>query len=322
MRTIFNILSILFVIISLYIVKDDLSVAYNKARRFAKTHSLSDISNLNQKIQDLKEQSDLFKSSNIQSVAGENLKDNDSTANPGPLVVKSDVLTGDIDSVSITKDDLIRATNRHRVSNSLKPFTENNKLNISSSMKVDDMIAKQYFEHISPTGVGVSDLGDQVGYEYIIIGENLALGNFKDGDSVLTAWMNSPGHRANILNTHYSEIGISIKKGIYEGNEVFVAVQHFGLPRSACPQIDSVLKGSINISQNNANNISNDLKKRKEVIDSGAIFEGFTKDEQIKIYNDIVANYNNLVVELKTKINKYNQQVSDFNNCLAEASAH
>jgi uncharacterized protein YkwD len=48
--------------------------------------------------------------------------------------------------------------------------------------------------------VGVGDLSKEVGYGYILIGENLALGNFKDEESWWKAWMDSPGHRANIFN--------------------------------------------------------------------------------------------------------------------------
>ena len=65
----------------------------------------------------------------------------------------------------------------------------------------------------------------------------------------MTAWMNSPGHRANILNPHFQEIGVAVGKGMYEGHETWIAVQSFGMPLSACPASDANLK--IKIDANN-----------------------------------------------------------------------
>jgi len=58
-----------------------------------------------------------------------------------------------------------------------------------------------YFAYNSPSGVGVDDLAGNFGYKFIAIGENLALGNFENDEVLLQGWMNSPGHRENILNT-------------------------------------------------------------------------------------------------------------------------
>lgn len=242
---------------------------------------------------------------------------------PGPLKVLDKVITGNIDSTTLQKTKVIEWTNINRMEVSgLKPLVENSNLNISAQKKVADMFAKQYFEHDSPTGVGVGDLGDKVGYEYIIIGENLALGNFKDEKSLLDAWMASPGHKANILNTHYTEIGVAVGHGKFNGQDTWLAVQHFGLPRSACPSIDKILKGKIELEQITLAKMSEDLAKRRTQISQGGIYDGMTNNEQIKAYNDLVVKYNELVKEGKINITKYNNQVRAFNNCIAESQAN
>src|SRR6185369_15716694 len=117
----------------------------------------------------------------------------------------------------------------------LPALKENALLDKAAKKKLDDMFAQQYFEHINPQGKGPSDLAKSVGYDYIAIGENLALGNFKNDAELVQAWMDSPGHRANILNKQYTEIGVAVGQGTYEGKKTWLAVQEFGRPTSSCP---------------------------------------------------------------------------------------
>ncbi len=234
---------------------------------------------------------------------------------PGALrVVVDDIINGNI---KLSGSNIIKFTNKYRNENgALAPLSENQKLNISAENKLQDMFNGQYFEHISPSGVAVGDLGDQVGYEYILIGENLALGNFKDDLALVDAWMASPGHRANILNEHYTEIGVAVGKGVFEGKSVWISVQHFGTPRSVCPPVDQVLYGIIDINQNQIKIMEDSLALSKEKIDKMAIFEGNTYFEQVKQYNSFIEIYNKLIAETKEKIIDYNNQVRDFNLCL------
>ena len=129
-------------------------------------------------------------------------------------------------SGNLAIQSVIDATNNERVKAKLLPFEVNSKLAASAKIKVEDMITRQYFEHEAPTGEGIAELGKKVGYNYIIIGENLALGNFASADDLLLAWMNSPGHRANILNDKYQELGIYVAEGLYKDKKVWFAVQH------------------------------------------------------------------------------------------------
>ncbi len=293
---------VLLIILALYVARDELTPLYKKFASYLginiKGGELSD--NIIIKSDKV---SSLFKSVNA----------------PGALRV-TDGLTS-TNKVKLQVSEVISLTNKNRADNgNHPPLKENKKLDKSAQMKVDDMFTKQYFEHVSPSGVGVSDLGDKVSYEYIIIGENLALGNFKDAESLLSAWMASPGHRANILNDKYTEIGVAVGRGQFRGEDTWIAVQHFGLPRSACPSIDEVLHGTIEVDQNKIKDMEEDLGIRHERIENGSIYEGKTTNEQINEYNVLVEQYNKLILNLKQKIGEYNSGVRAFNDCLSSKS--
>ena len=213
---------------------------------------------------------------------------------PGALVVPDSFLTYDTKSINLSSKDIIDITNKQRTLNGNLPILkENSKLDFSAEKKLQDMFVKGYFEHTSPDGVGVGDLADQIDYEYIVIGENLALGNFKNDQALVDAWMASPGHRANILNKRYIDIGVSVGKGIYNGKSVWMAVQHFGLPKSACPSIDQVLKGVIDLDQKDIKAMEIDMASRRAIIDSEiAKKEGVMTNSQIDNYNTLVKEYN------------------------------
>ncbi|MDP3997281.1 MAG: CAP domain-containing protein, partial [bacterium] len=133
----------------------------------------------------------------------------------------------------LTSAGILRATNLHRGENNVAALTANTVLDKAAQAKLADMFAKQYFEHVSPDGAGPGDVVENAGYQFIRVGENLALGNFADDTELVQAWMDSPGHRANILYSGFSQIGIATTRGTYEGQQVWIAVQEFGLPLSA-----------------------------------------------------------------------------------------
>lgn len=303
---------ILFLII-IFFTKDDIRSFYTHGAAYFK-NKLETISNND--------------SNNLLSIT-KNAKSNDTSKvsikdlsikaqTPGPLKVFTDLINpNSTDKIKLSSTNVINLTNQNRKENgNLSPLKENAKLDISAKEKLQDMFAQQYFEHVSPNGVSVVDLGNQVGYEYITIGENLAIGNFSDDKALVDAWMASPGHRANILNKHYTEIGVAVGKGVYQGKSVWMAVQHFGLPKSICPSVDEVLHGSIDIDQANIKSMEADLSIRKQYIDSGAVHEGMTTSEQINKYNELITLHNQLVITVKEKISKYNKEVQDFNACI------
>lgn len=217
-------------------------------------------------------------------------------------------------TLALSVSGTIRETNLRRNQNSLPSLSENAKLDAAAKLRLEDMFAKQYFEHVSPTGESVTDSAKTVGYEYIIIGENLALGNFIDDKDLVDAWMNSPGHRANILNTKYTEIGVALRKGTYEGRTTLIAVQVFGKPLSSCPAVDANLKSQIDALNSELEIMQKDLEARKADIDStNPHTPGYNK--KVDEYNALVASYNLKVQQLKQMVADYNAQIVNFNTC-------
>lgn len=305
MRKLAHTLITIFVIFSLFVIKDDLKIVYGKVLSYIeenkKEFKITDFQNF---LNDIKLPQNLVENSLDSKIS-----------TPGPLKV-SDVLL-DSSKKNLTISGVIQETNRNRVEfGNLPPLIENQKLNISAEQKMNDMFSKQYFEHISPIGEGVDDVIKSINYEYILVGENLAMGIFRDNKDLVEAWMASPGHRANILNDKYLEIGVAVGYGDFEGKNVWLAVQHFGVPRDVCPEVDNVLKGIIDLDQKNINQMITNLTQKYNNIESGAVVEGKTTTEQIITYNDLVKKYNKIISELKEKISTYNNQVRTFNECL------
>ena len=182
------------------------------------------------------------------------------------------------------------------------------------------MFAKQYFAHVSPTGIGPGDLAKQVSYAYVIVGENLALGDFGSDEKLVDAWMNSPGHRANILNRYYQEIGVAVGKGIYEGRETWLAVQSFGMPLSACPSINAQIKMQIDSNNIQIANLRSQLDAKKAQIDSTPTSDP-NYNTYVSEFNALVSEYNNIVVSNKALILTYNAEVQAYNNCVNSVGA-
>ncbi len=121
-------------------------------------------------------------------------------------------------------------TNQDREGYQLGTLKYNMMLEAAARKKAQDMIAKSYFAHTSPEGKKPWDWIKEAGYNYEYAGENLAI-NFSDSIDVHKAWMNSPGHRANILNKNYTEVGIATTKTFVNGKESILVVQMFGQPK-------------------------------------------------------------------------------------------
>lgn len=215
----------------------------------------------------------------------------------------------------LTRSGVIKWTNVQRENYGLPPFEENMNLDISAMAKVEDMFDGQYFAHISSSGLGVSDLAESAGYKFIVIGENLAMGNFENDEALVQAWIDSPGHRENILNANYQEIGVAVVKGVFEDKVTWLAVQHFAMPLSACPQPDATLKAEILANQIQIEELQQSLELLRIEIQNTRPRRGFEYAQKIEQYNNLVAQYNALVQETEVLINKYNSQVKLFNDC-------
>ena len=232
---------------------------------------------------------------------------------PPPLVLPG---TSSSSNGTLTSEGVISLTNDQRVDNGDKVLTENATLDEEALAKADDIFKQQYFEHVNPEGVGPDGLASQYGYQYVTIGENLALGNFASNNDLITAWMNSPGHRANILNSKFEEMGAATLEGQYQGREVWVGVQEFGEPLSACPAISASLQAKINTEKDSVDQYENKLQAEKTQIDDANPSSGDQYDAEVDQYNEDIAAYNAMVAALKADISQYNGEVDSFNSCV------
>jgi hypothetical protein len=132
-------------------------------------------------------------------------------------------------SSAITAENVVSLTNSSRSEFEISPLKLSTKLSLAAQNKANDMAEKGYFAHNTPDGKTPWSFIQGVGYHYLSAGENLAV-DFTQAEAMDVAWMNSPGHRANILNKSFQEIGIGIASGEFQGHKTTFVVQMFGAP--------------------------------------------------------------------------------------------
>lgn len=131
------------------------------------------------------------------------------------------------------QDQVLRLVNEQRAQAGLEPLALNAVLEQQAADYACELIDFDFFDHVNPvTGSTLVDRAEAAGYDYLVIGENLAAGQ-RSPQEVVDAWMNSEGHRANILDPRYTEIGIAVRLG---GSYGIYWVQEFGRP---APQINA-----------------------------------------------------------------------------------
>ncbi len=139
---------------------------------------------------------------------------------------------------NVTVADLLNETNAKRAENGLGDLVLNQQLSDAAVAKGTDMFKGQYWAHTSPTGKDPWSFITAAGYRYLFAGENLAR-DFGDSHSIVEAWMQSPSHRDNLLNSRYKEIGFGVVNGKYGNYETTIVVQMFGTRSSGTPSVDA-----------------------------------------------------------------------------------
>ncbi|MBI5466254.1 MAG: hypothetical protein HY974_03120 [Candidatus Kerfeldbacteria bacterium] len=139
-------------------------------------------------------------------------------------------------SSSITSQNIVDLTNQTRKNLNLRELAVNAKLAQAAEAKAEDIITNQYFSHTSPSGVTPWDWLGQAGYDYLYAGENLAV-HYTSAEAVAEGWLASPTHRANIVSPRYTEIGVGVLSGSFEGADSTIVVQMFGQPVSAAEPV-------------------------------------------------------------------------------------
>lgn len=130
--------------------------------------------------------------------------------------------------VSEFEREVVNLTNEERRQHGLDPLELNEELSKVAKEKSRDMHENQYFDHQSPTYGSPFTMMNEFGFDYAAAGENIAAGQVSP-EEVVEAWMNSEGHRANILNDAYDEIAVGYLDS--DGEYVTYWTQMFYTPK-------------------------------------------------------------------------------------------
>jgi len=218
-------------------------------------------------------------------------------------------------------------TNQERNQFAENPLTRSEVLDQAAKLKAEDMAKNSYFAHYSPDGVSPWHWFQEVGYTYAYAGENLAV-HFNDSKMVVDAWMNSPTHKANIINDKYTEIGIGTAKGVYDGYETVFVVQLFGTPaigatKASLPPValnTNNNPSSGEVGENSNSEIlgvssSGNEKSVKEGKSKGEKSTTFTEEEFLPIEAKVKSEETNTLlseVEILTQAESKNEAIEHF----------
>lgn len=132
----------------------------------------------------------------------------------------------------ITATELLDDANHERAARHVAPLKYNEQLATAAALKAHDMLRQQYWSHTAPNGTTPWQWFRDAGYQYAYAGENLAK-NFSSADTATMAWMASPKHRENLLNSNFTDVGYAVVDGKLNGENTTLIVSLFGRPASA-----------------------------------------------------------------------------------------
>jgi uncharacterized protein YkwD len=218
----------------------------------------------------------------------------------------------------LSREAIIGLTNNIRTLQGLSDLSENALLDAVAEARAKDLLEKQYFEHVSPTGEQASDVAQRIGYRYKVIAENLASGLFFTNQKVVDGWMQSPGHRRNILSPDVKDIGVSVIKGKLHGANTCISVQIFGLQSPSvsdktCASPSPTLLAEIEAKTAEIKSLNERLNRLRQELDS--------ENDSIALDRTAVGNDSGRNYELSVKIQTYNEKSSWHNQSLAEVKA-
>lgn len=131
--------------------------------------------------------------------------------NPSLIYVGQKITIPSAAPLKSVEDEIVRLVNVERVKNGLQPLTSNWQAARVARIKSQDMINNNYFAHISPVYGSPFKMMEDFGLRFSAAAENIAYGQ-RTAQEAVTSWMNSPGHRANILNKSFTQIGVGVAK--------------------------------------------------------------------------------------------------------------
>jgi uncharacterized YkwD family protein len=138
-------------------------------------------------------------------------KANPNITNISMIYVGQKILIPDTNSLAAYEQQVIELVNRERSARGLGLLAYDSQLGYVARLKSQDMVNKSYFSHTSPTYGSPFQMMEKFGLRFSAAGENIAYGQ-RTAQEVMNSWMNSAGHRANILSATYTHIGVGVAK--------------------------------------------------------------------------------------------------------------
>jgi uncharacterized YkwD family protein/spore coat assembly protein SafA len=161
---------------------------------------------------------------NNQTGISEILAQNPQVKNPSLIYPGQKLTIPAPSSVKAFEDEVVRLVNVERSKNGLQALKINWELSRVARYKSQDMVNKNYFSHTSPTYGSPFTMMENFGIRFSSAGENIAYGQ-RTPVEVMNGWMNSPGHKANILSPSYTQIGVGLAKtqsGVSYWTQMFI----------------------------------------------------------------------------------------------------
>jgi uncharacterized protein YkwD len=232
----------------------------------------------------------------------------------------------------LNASDIINLTNEYRISLGLLPLHENFQLTHAAEYRANDMIRNKYYAHVNPvTGENPGDAIKQANYQFRTYAENIAMGNWQSNRHIVDGWINSPGHRANIVNPNIREIGVAIVKDTTTPlgrPSVYYGVQLFASPMPDCSRPSEADKALLqNMQRKNddiwrrVNNQKNEIERLQERINHEQNKNAKNRmisdyNRQVNVYNSLVSQANGMQESLKLVVQSYNNKINEYNTCM------
>ncbi len=163
----------------------------------------------------------MWKIANLYQVGvSELINANPQIKNPSMIYVGQQINIPAQSSFRTMEQEIVRLVNQERAKQGLKPLTENWEISRVARIKSQDMANDNYFSHDSLTYGTPFKMLSNYGIKYSQAAENIAKGQ-KTAQEVVNSWMNSTGHRANILNPNYNQIGVGVGQKGKDGQLYF-----------------------------------------------------------------------------------------------------
>ena len=137
--------------------------------------------------------------------------------------------------VPLSVQNIVAEVNKERVAHSLPVLKQHVSLTKAAELKVKDIASRGVLSHTKSVSGALWWPVESAHYSYEAVGENLAEG-IDDAKELVAEWMASPEHRANILNPLYSDIGVAIEQGVYQGEIVSFVVEYTAKPKVVAPK--------------------------------------------------------------------------------------